>query len=193
MRRNGFSLVEVLVAMMILSGALILIANSWTGNAQRLEKARVNNTLALLLQQKMTEIEIEFRDKSIDEIDEEKAGEFEKFPQFKWQMKSQKMEFPDMSSALTSRKGGADELLIQMVKAVAEYINKSVKEVTVTVLYKRNAKSREIKNSITTYFVDYSKEIPIGPGGVGGSSNNGSNNNSGSGTGNTGGTGGGTP
>ena len=162
---RGFTLIETLVAMVILTGAVMVLASSWSGNFMRIRNARVNNTMATLLERKMTEVDIKYRDKSFDEIAESDAGDFgAKYPGYRWEMAAKKFEMPDMSSALISREGGADQMLLTMIQTVQEFIKNAVKEVSVTVAYKGRT-GKEIKNTVTTYVVDYTKELPV-PGGL---------------------------
>lgn len=161
----GFTLIETLIAMMILSGGIMVLANSWSGNFARIRNARINNTMAALLERKMTETEITYRDRPVNEVPEEESGDFgPKYPGYRWVLNSKDFEMPNLSGALVSREGGADEMLLTMVSTMTEYINQSVKEVSVTVFY-RSRGGKEIKNSVTTYFIDYTKELPM-PGGI---------------------------
>jgi general secretion pathway protein I len=160
-QKKGFTLIEVLVAMVILTGGVMVIANSWSGNFMRIRNSRVNNTMAALLERKMTEMEIKYRDKSVDEIADSEAGEFgPQYPGYRWEMSAQKFEMPDMSGALIARDGGADEMTLMIVRTVQDFIKEVVKEMSVTVYY-RARNGNEIKNSVTTYFVDYSKDLPV--------------------------------
>lgn len=169
LRQAGFTIIEVLVATLILAGGILVIANSWSGNYNRLQKSRINNTMAHLLQKKMVEIEIEYKNKSIDEIKEEDGGTFEEYKGFSWTMKSQEFDMPDLSGAIMAKSNGAvDEMILTIVKQVTEYIKKTVKEVTVTVIYKSPKAKHAISQDVTTYFVDYKKEVPISPTGGGG-------------------------
>lgn len=166
---RGFTLIEVLIAMMIMIGAVVVLTNAWSGNAARLEKARINNTTALLLQRKMAEVEIRYKDKPLEEIPEEEAGNFgNAFPQYKWSIESKEFEMPNLSDALVSRDGGADQNLLTVIQQMTDVISKNIKEVTVTVIYTSKRTKKQTKNAITTYFVDYSKDIALGPGGGGG-------------------------
>lgn len=175
----GFTLIEVMVATVIMTGALIVIGSSWSGNHMRIEKARVNANMAALLERKMTELDLEYRGKPISEIKDEDAGNFSnEYKQFRWEMRSKEFEMPDMTSLLGGGKdknsggGGANQEIIAMiVKTVTEYVKTAMKEVTVTVYYKSpRTKTKEISQSVAAYFVDYTKPVQISglPAGAGG-------------------------
>lgn len=164
---RGFTLIETMIATVIMAGALIVIGSSWSGNYMRIEKARVNANMAALLERKMTELELEYRDKPTSEIKEEDQGDFgEDFGNFRWEMRSKEFEIPDMSGMLAGssegQSGGNNEMMTLIVKTVTDYVKSSVKEVTVTVYYKSpRVKTKEISQAIATYFVDYTKPISI--------------------------------
>lgn len=167
-RMRGFTIIEVLVAMIILSGGIMVIANSWSGNYNRLQKSRVNNVMGHLLQQKMIELEIEYKNRPIEEIKEEDSGTFDEYKDFTWTMKSQEFEMPDLSSAIVAQNDGTDDQTLMIVKQVTEYIRKTVKEVTVTVSYRTPKAKKPITHEVTTYFIDFKKEVPMVPGAGGG-------------------------
>src|SRR4051812_34624462 len=98
---RGFTLIEVMVATVIMTGALIVIGSSWSGNHMRIEKARTNSNMAALLERKMTELDLEYRGKPITEIKDEDAGAFgEEFKLYRWEMRSKEFEMPDLTSVL---------------------------------------------------------------------------------------------
>ncbi|MDZ4083732.1 MAG: prepilin-type N-terminal cleavage/methylation domain-containing protein [Bdellovibrionales bacterium] len=168
LKRNqlGFTLMETLVAVMIMTGGLIVIGSSWSGNLMRIEKARVNANMAALLERKMTELDLLYRGKPLTEIKEEDAGEFEgDLKNYRWEMRSKEFEMPDLTAALGGQNQGSgqnNEILLLIARTVTEYVKTAVKEVTVTVYFKSGrAKSKEIKQSVSTYFMDYTKPISI--------------------------------
>lgn len=161
MNKKGMSLLEVLIAMVILAAGLLLISSSWSGTFSRLRKTQQSLEVAALLQRKITEIEIEWKGKPLDSIPEEKEDDFgSDYPNYRWKMESQKFQMPDLASTYTSREGGANEMLINIMKQFTDILSKSIKEVRVTVYYK-TSKGREVPYSITTFFVDYDKDVPI--------------------------------
>ncbi len=174
LRLAGFTLLETLIAMVIMSGGILLVANAWSGNSQRLLKTKINNTVAFLLQKKMTEIEVMYKDKGPDELPEADGGDFSKdgkeFAQYKWTLKTKDFEMPNLTDLLTSKDGGANQTMIFIIGQMTEFLGKVVKEVTVTIVYTGKLTKREIKNSVTSYFIDYKKELtmPSIPGLTGG-------------------------
>jgi len=147
--------------MVIMVGGIIVVANAWSGNFSRVRIARINNVAATLLERKMTEIEFEYQDKSIDELKEEDGGDFgAMYPGYRWEMKSKEFEMPDLSGAMQSKEGGADETLLTIMRATSEFFKKSVKEVAVTVIYKPR-KGNEIRHTVSSFVVDYKKEMPL--------------------------------
>lgn len=173
MRRaaKGFTLIEVIVALTILMGAIIILGNSWSGNLLKIRKANLYNNAALLLERKMVEIENQYRDKPLSELPEEASGDFgEEFPKYRWKLVSKKFVMPDMSALLTNRKQGADDTLIGMIKQVNDFISNAVKEVVVSVQVKTG--ERQAEYSVTTYFIEYGADtlpgaIPGLPAGAG--------------------------
>lgn len=161
---TGFTLIETLLAMVILSSALLLLTNSWSSSFLRVRKTQQQFEVATLLERKMTEVEIEFKGKSLDEIPEEKSDNFgDKYPQYSWKLNSKKLEIPDLSSLLGGDDGGGNnqKMMMSLVKQMSETLSKAIKEVTVTVTFKP-AKGKPLEYSVTQYFVDYDKEINFG-------------------------------
>ncbi len=159
----GFTLLEVMFAIVILSSALMLLANTWAVGGLKIRKAQTNFEVATLLERKMIDIDLEYRGKSVESIREETSPEAigDEFPNYKWKMKSKKLEIPDISSTLTSKDGGANAFLISIVRQLTEALSKSVREVTVTIMLTTpQGKNREF--SATTYFIDYDKDLQFG-------------------------------
>lgn len=147
--------------MVILSTALLLLTTSWNGAFLRVRKTQQQFEVATMLERKMSEIDLEYRGKSIDEIPDERNDDFgSEFPEYSWEMKSKKLEIPDISSTLTAQDGGADEMLMSIIKQLTEGMSKAIKEVTVTVIHTPPSGKAQ-KFSVTTYFVDYDKDLAL--------------------------------
>lgn len=159
---KGFTLLEVLVALMILAGGLLVLNNSWSTNNLRLRKATVFNNSATLLQKKMVEFEALYQERPLEELPESESGDFgSDHPAYRWEMESRELEFPDLSALMVGQ-GQGDETTLMMIRQMTDMISKSVKEVKVTVFVKSNKK--EVSFSATTYFIDYNRDFGL-PGG----------------------------
>jgi prepilin-type N-terminal cleavage/methylation domain-containing protein len=166
-RADGFTLIEVLVALMILAGGILMVSLAWSGNFMHIRKSNLYSNVAVLLERKMVETEAKYREKPITEIPEEEHGDFgSDHPQYRWAMKSHDMKFPDITPLLTSQDEGADETLLTMVKQMTEYLDKTVKEVRVSVFVK-GSKGREQEFAATQYFVDYTQNFAGAAAGAG--------------------------
>jgi general secretion pathway protein I len=162
-RQKGFTLLEVTIAMVILASGLLLLANSWSAGFLKIRKTQFSFEVASLLDRKMAEIELKYTGKALTEIPDgpvEESFDDEAHPEYSWRLESRKLEIPDMTSTLTTQAGGASEMLIQIVKQMTEALSKSVKEVTVTVIYTKDA--QKLEWSVTTYFVDFDKPLALG-------------------------------
>jgi general secretion pathway protein I len=160
MNRRGFTLLEVLLAMIILASGIILLATSWSSSHMRMKKTQINTEVAALLERKVAEVEVKYRGKPLESIPEgPEEDEFEGATDYRWRLESRKFEFPDLSGVYTSRDGGADQNLITMMKQFSEHLTRSIKEVKVTIIYKY--KKRNLEYSATLLFVDYDKDLPM--------------------------------
>lgn len=160
MNKKGFTLIETIMAMVILSSGLLLLANSWSGSFMRVQKTQTATEVSALLERKMVEIEMEYQGKPLESIPEEKSDDFgSEYKQYSWKMTSKEFVVPDISATLTAQAGGANELALTVMKTLTEHLSKSIKEVKVTVIFKAGKKPLEY--SATQYFVDYDKQLPM--------------------------------
>ena len=65
---KAFTLIEVVMAMMIMASGLMILTNSWSGTYNRLRKTQIQVQLAALLERKVVEIEREFKGKPLDSV-----------------------------------------------------------------------------------------------------------------------------
>ncbi len=158
-RNAGFTLLEVLIAMIILAAGVMLLAQSWSSSYNRIKKTQKNVEIAALLERKLAEIDMKYRGKATDTIPETDGDEFEGFPEYSWKMESKKFDMPDLTAILIGKDGGADQMMTTLMKQFSEHLSNSIKEVKVTVIYKTNAK--EFAYSATLVFVDFDKQLPL--------------------------------
>jgi general secretion pathway protein I len=154
-KSKGFTLLETLIALVILAGGLTLLVTSWSGSFMRLRKTQFNYEMALLLEKKIGELEFEYRGRPVASIPDEQDGDFgSDYPNYSWKMSSKKMDFPDLSQALASQSGKTDQITSMLMKQLITLFNQSVKEVTVTVIF-QDGNRKPVEQSVTTLFVDY--------------------------------------
>jgi prepilin-type N-terminal cleavage/methylation domain-containing protein len=158
---RGFTLIETLLAMAILAFGLIIVATTWSGNVMRLKKIRLNNEVAFLLQQKMTEMELKYQNVGLDQIKEEEEGDFgEGFKDYAWEFKSQEFVMPDLSLLIPPNKETNTEMQSMILKQIGEVLGKAIKEITVTVIVKKGGtRKKELRYSVSSYLIDYNKEM----------------------------------
>lgn len=168
--QRGFTLIEVLVALIIVAAAIMASASLWSGNFAVMRKSALNYDVATILERKMVELEAKYASKPFAEIPDEDEGDFgSEFPQFRWTMKSREMEFPDLTPLVAAQnENNPNEMLVMIIKQMTEYLNKAIKEMKVSVFVKRGKK--EVEFSATQYLVDYNKDVASALGGAGGGS-----------------------
>lgn len=159
MKCRGFTLLEVLIAVVILVGGVMVVTTSWSGNFLRVRKTNLYNNVSLLLERKVVEIQAQLKDKPLEEIVDQEGDFGTDLPQYRWEFKTHDFEMPDLSSLMLAQSGIQDEMLLTMIKQVSEYLSKAIKEGKVIVYVKSGAK--EVPFSVTTYFVDYSKDLSL--------------------------------
>lgn len=164
---NGFTLIEVILAMMIIASGLLVLSNSWGGTYARLRKTQIQVQMAALLERKIVEIEKEYKNKPIDSIPDEKTDDFgSDYPEYSWKMTSQKLELPDISPLLEAQASAGDggdtgvKLdLNSLMKMFTEHISKSIREVKIEIIYAD--KKKPIKVDVVIYMIDYDKPLPL--------------------------------
>lgn len=159
-RRHGFTLLEVLIALIITVAAAVLLSTAWSGNLLRVRKSTLNDNVAQLLQRKIAEINAENSKKKFNEIHDEEGNFGDEYPQYRWTFTTQKFVLPDLGAIMAAQKGGANQMLVTMLTKMREIMNKAILEATVTVYAK--IKNKQLSYSVTYYIVDYDDPITIG-------------------------------
>ncbi len=161
---TGFTLIEVLIAMMILAGAMVALAASWNGSVMAYRKGRQINVITRLLQKQATEMELRFKGESLI-TDQELDGDFGKdYPNLSWKTEIKSLEFPDLTPILVNQEGGVDQITLTVIRQMSTQLSQAIKEMKVSVLWK--SQDRIATYSITTYLISYNQ---LGPPGASGS------------------------
>jgi prepilin-type N-terminal cleavage/methylation domain-containing protein len=162
---RGFTLVEVLIATMILATALVALNSSWTGSLMAFRKAKQVQLINSLLKGKITELEIKYRELGFTEIPESESGKFDDYKNLSWSSEVKELDFPDLGGVLAAQDGGVDETTLLLIRQMTEYFSKAIKELKVTVTW--TVRERKVEYSVSTYLVNYDQEL-TGIGGLGG-------------------------
>jgi len=116
-RRRGFTLLEVMVAMAILAMSLTAVFDV-VGNALRAhERTRTIETATLLARGKLAEVEARYRQDGFKDFDEKSEGKFDEegHPEVSWEVATLKpsvdLGADGVVKALTGLEGGLDGLL----------------------------------------------------------------------------------
>jgi len=161
-KQSGFTLLEVLIAFVILAGSMLVLLQSRTSSVNAIIKGRAYTNVTFLLQSKMTEFEVKNRGKTIEEIEESQSGSFDGFPDYSWEIKLKPMTIPNVFPKNENADPQQAQIAELIVRTITDYFEKAVREVLVTVNDKRLKKSF----SVTTIYIDYTKPLPIGGSGA---------------------------
>jgi len=161
--RSGFTLIEIIVAVVIFASFFILVSKIWTANKYRVHKSQHYHHAVHLLKNKMAELELEWRQKNLESIPEHQEGKFENHQYYSWSVKTQRLPLPSTDD-IVSHLGEVNELTRMVTQKMVQFLSQSVLEAKLTVHYKKGT----LKNaySITTYMLDYQQQIQFSiPGG----------------------------
>jgi len=95
-RRRGFTLLEVMIAMAILAGALTWLVVGVSRNIKAENHAKLMTTANFLARAKMVDLEDDLYDKGFGEFEKEQSGAFDDkgFSRFTWKAIVDKVELP---------------------------------------------------------------------------------------------------
>lgn len=157
---KGFTLLEVVIALaiMVIAFAAILAVEGGAINASA--RAKQLNTVSMLAKNQMVETEFLIEGKTFDEVQKEEAGVFQPpYQDYRWKRTVKELHFPRFSSG--SGKGGSTEGATDssdlISKLITNFFSKAIREVTVTVFWKRG--TGEQNYSLSTYWVDLNYEF----------------------------------
>jgi type II secretion system protein I len=159
---SGFTLLEVVIAMAIMLIAFASILSVESGAINATARAKQLNIVAMLARNKMVETEYKFEGKTFDEVKKDDGGAFEApYQDFRWTAKIKEIKFPNLNIGgggdKGGDKGGGTDMVATLTKLLTKFLSKAMREVTVTIFYKRG--SGEQSFAVSTYWVDLNHEF----------------------------------
>src|SRR5687767_8971268 len=102
-RARGFTLLEMMIAMDILAGALTWLVVGVSGSIRSENHAKLIATATFLARGRMVELEDELYEKGFSDFEKEESGAFEAkgFSRFKWKYVVDKVELPSSEQMQT--------------------------------------------------------------------------------------------
>jgi prepilin-type N-terminal cleavage/methylation domain-containing protein len=167
--QSGFTLLETMIAIAIMLVAFSSIMMVESGSLNTSAKAKQMNVVAMLAKNVMTETEYQLEGKTFEEVKEEDAGTFpEPYQDYRWKKTIKEIRFPQLNmgavqqtdsaqSAEADSEGGS--AIETMTKLITNYLSKAVRQVDVTVFWRRG--SGEQSYSLSTYWVDLNHEFQL--------------------------------
>ena len=155
--KTGFTLIEVLAALAVLAGLMAVATFSWSDNFRRLRKSQKLTAVSSLLEQKMAELEAQYKNENITNLPlEGEEGEFLENPDYGWKYQTQPLTLPDTLTFLAIQGLPQNDMNISLTESLKDILSKSVVEVQLTVYVKKTGKG----HSLSAYFIHY-ENVPL--------------------------------
>lgn len=159
--RRGFTLIEVIIALIIMVGGMIVVGSSWSGNLLRVRKSNLYNNVAHLLERKAAELEAKYKGRPLTEIAAEEGDFGSDYPQYRWRFEVQPFEMPDLGAIVMGQQDTTRQEVLTLMSQMQEYLSKAIVEGKITVSV--GTGENPVEFSVTNYFIDYNLE-PTLPG-----------------------------
>ncbi|MBI3541788.1 MAG: type II secretion system protein [Deltaproteobacteria bacterium] len=157
--QGGFTLLEVMIAMTIMTLAFSYIYTSQSQNIVLVTKTKELNTAGWLAHNKMIESEHLYEGKPFGELP--KGPEIEKFKEpyerFTWKREVKEVKFPDLPMGGQKEGEGVQEAVRILAKTLTKYLNSALREMVVTVTWQRG--DGEVNVRLSTYLIDLGAEF----------------------------------
>lgn len=166
---QGFTLLEVLIAMAIMMIAFTAILGVQSASINATRKAKILNIVAMLAKNQMIKTELDLEGKTFDEMKKEDGGQFaEPYQDYAWKEVIKEVTFPNLNfagggggdSGGSGGGGGgdnADEMTTKVTRLLTKYLSDSLREVTITITWKVG--SGEQHFDLSTYWVNLNGEF----------------------------------
>jgi hypothetical protein len=154
------------MAMAIMALAMGAIYAMEDASIQASTRAQEMTVVATLARNTMIDMEAKFEGKTFDEVKKEDGAKFEPpFEAYAWKSVIKEVEFPminPMAGADGKKEEGDDPnsaMVEQLSKLITSYLSKAIREVTVTITWKKGTKEQSF--SVATYWVNLNSEFKL--------------------------------
>lgn len=171
-REAAFTLLEVMVALAILAMGLTALSQIQQGASRQVLRSKMMTTATLLARHKMVDVEDDLFKEGFSDFEETQEGDFEDedFPNYRWELKVEKIELPenvdaesigDAAGEATGQGEGASQsgmsklggnMLGQQFQIFKGVLEDSIRRVSLKVLWKEGRHERQI--ALVAYFTD---------------------------------------
>jgi general secretion pathway protein I len=176
-RRGGFTLLEVMIALAILSSTLVVVLEIVTNNVRATNHAKMTTAATFLARGKMVDIEDDILENGFVDSDDANHGDFRDrgFPAFRWESLVERIDLPtdmtqkaqqaatdttqsaqtnkDPMQALTGMVGG---LMSTFMEPIRLALQESIRRVTVKVFWRETGRAEQMVD-VVTFLTDPAK------------------------------------
>jgi type II secretion system protein I len=179
MRNSGFTFIEVLIAMLIFTMAVLAAVDIARGSVRATNDSKEITLATWLVQSKMVDLETKLENEGVDKACDEKIdGKFEApYERFTWRTQCYPIDFRISEAAAALANPGKDKdgenvttenpILKMVLDLASSHISQSMRELHVKVMWTEGKNPREV--SLSTHFARYDLNPSI-PGLGGGTS-----------------------
>lgn len=163
--RDGFTLLEVMIAVAIMTISLGAILQVQSNSLKNLDRSKIMGTAAMLARNQMIQAEMVFQGKSFEEIPGSEEGKFDApFEEYRWAREIKEIEFPEMNfsgggESSEGEESQGNEMAERIGKIFSNYMTKGIREVVVTIYHGSGDQEREYQ--VSTYWVNLNNEFNL--------------------------------
>lgn len=154
---SGFTLLEVIIALTIMTIAFGAILASQSGSIHHTIKSKEMNIAGWLANRVMVESEHLLEKKPFSELAKETTEKFpEPYERFTWKREIKEITLPDFSQPPKEGEAVAEATRI-LAKVMTKYLSSAIREMIITIKWQRETTEQSL--SISTYLIDLNAEF----------------------------------